>query len=73
MGHTAKSLRTRIVFLAGLLLASYPLLPNLDAREQQAGGASVNQAPRMINQPTDPALRGTDSSSGSRSRASGER
>ncbi len=58
MGHTAKSLRTRIVFLAGLLLASYPLLPNLDAREQQAGGATVNQAPRMINQPTDPALRG---------------
>jgi hypothetical protein len=56
--RTAKRSRTRLLFLVGLLLASYPLLPDLIAVGQQGGGATVNPASRMINQPTDPALRG---------------
>ncbi len=55
MRHSAKNLRGRLLFVAGLLLAGHPLVPDLTVVRGQ-GGAALNQAPRMINQPTDPAL-----------------
>ena len=54
MRRNSTQLRARILVLAGLVLASYPLVAHLMAGQGQGGGA----AQRLINAPTDPMLRG---------------
>ena len=58
MRDTARHWRGPLLFLAGLLLAGSPLASNLLARSDQGGVQAAPPAPRVINQPTDPALRG---------------
>jgi hypothetical protein len=58
MRDTVRTLRGRLLFLAGLALASYPLVSERLAVQAQGGQATANPAPRMINVPTDPALQG---------------
>ena len=57
MRRSARTVRGRILFLAGLLLASYPLVADLPAFQGGQGGQGGGPRP-VINKPTEPVLQG---------------